>query len=332
MPVPATDFKHAPHCTLASLAHVYPVDENTWESVNDGGDVTRFHTSEFRRRCLSVFSTETGEGIYSVVSEKELGVARRYVVNVADKTVSLEGFEEPIDLAEFRKLGVRTDKDGKLISSMASGLMDQWHKCNESGVADDHLIDIRMMAEAYIGSEDEFEQLDHHSYNLETSGVTDGLDFTQLMAKITAIGHPEGPAHVRFPLNEAFEGWKEVRELPGYMKGPIRVAFDAFMREMLGEFPDDRVSMVAVPRGAANAQLSEMLEQAGFDLEGMLPPFQGGNMIPNYVTGDVAFHRARGVDVIVFSDFVGTYAYAWPTEEGGNYQMPTMNFGQRLGM
>lgn len=330
MPDTAVNFKYAPHCSLASLAHVYPVGESTWEAVTEGGDVSRFETADFRDRCVSVFNADNGEGVYSVVAAKELGVTRRYVINEKDKTVSLEGFEEPIDLQEFRKMAVRTDKAGKLIASMASRLTDQWQKCSESGIADDHLMDIRTMADAYANSEDKFELLDQHSYNLERSEVTDGLDFMQVMAKINAIGHEDGPTHMRFPLAEAFDGWTEIRALPNYMKAPIRVAFDSFMRDMLGDFPDDRVTMVCVPRG--EAQLSEKLEEAGFDLEGMLPPFEGGNLIPNYKTGDVAFHRARGVDVIVFSDFIGTYAYAWPTEEGGKFEMPAMNFTQRFGM
>ena len=328
MPADEKKFKHAPNCTLSTIAMVQPVEAGVWQTVNEGGDVNRLGDADFHRRCLPISVADTGEGVYAVIAPTELGVARRYVVNKEEKTVSLEGFEQDIDLSEFRKMAVRTTSEGRMIASLASRLTDQWNKCTESGQAQDHLLDIREMAECYVGSTDEFEQFDHHSYNLETSGMTDGLDFMQVMAKISAIGHPEGPTHVRFPLEEAFEGWREVRELEGYMKAPIRMAFDLFMRPMLGDFPDDRVTMMSVPRG--DAQLSEMLEEAGFDLEGMLPPFEGRNVIPGYKTGDVAFHRARGVDVVVFSDFIGTYAYAWPTEEGGKYEMPVMNL--RLGL
>lgn len=322
MPVDDPKFKYAPHCTLSALAHVYPIGDGVWESVNDGGDVTRLSDTDFRIRCRAVVNADNGEGVYSVIAPTELGVARRYVVNTDEKTVSLEGFEHDIDLSEFRKMAVRTTSDGKLIASMSQRLADQWALCNEHGGADDHVMDIGQMAQAYADSVDKFELLDHHSYGLETSGMTDGLDFMQVMARITAIGHPDGPTHERFPLKEAFEGWVEVRELPAYMKGSVRMAFDVFMRDMLGDFADDRVTMVCVPRGTE--QLSEKLEEAGFELEGMLPPFEGRNMIPGYKTGDVAFHRSRGVDVVVFSDFIGTYAYAWPTAEGGRYEIPAM--------
>ncbi|MCV9963811.1 hypothetical protein OIU34_18195 [Pararhizobium sp. BT-229] len=325
MPIDTSKFKNAPHCTLASLAYVLPMEDGRWQTVNDGGDVNVLEDADFHRRCQVIASAENGEGVYSVIAPTELGVARKYVLN-ADKTVSLDGFEEPIDLAEFRKMAVRSTADGKVLASLAQTLTDQWNKCTESRVADDHLMDIRMMAEAYIGSEDPYELHDYRMYSLQTGGMTDGLDFMALMAKINAIGHPDGPTHERFPLKEAFEGWQEVRNLPTYMSGGVRFAFDLFMRDMLGEFPDDRVTMVALPKGD-DAQFSEKLEEAGFDLVGMLKPFEGGNVLPGYRTNDVAFHRARGVDIVVFSDFAANYAYAWPTEEGGKFEPPALQIG-----
>lgn len=323
MPIDDRKFKFAPHCTLSSLAYVTPLEGGRWHTVNDGGDVNAIDGADFHRRCISIANGEDGEGVYSVVAATELGVIRKYVLNPADKTVSLEGYEHDIALDEFRKMAVRTTKDGSLIASFAEPLSQQWRKCKEAGSPDDHMMDIREMADVYRDSKDHFELYDHHMYNLESSEATDGLDFMQLMAKITAIGHPDGPTHERFPLKEAFEGWTEVRALPTYMQAPIRVAFDTFMREMIGDFSDDRVTMVASLHGE---QFSEKLEAAGFELAGMLPPFYGKNMLPGYKSGDVAFHRARGVDIVVFSDFMGTYAYAWPTEEGGRFEMPTMTF------
>lgn len=324
MPDNDRKFKYAPYCTLSSLAHVTPVAEGVWATADDGGTVGRLTDDDFHRRCQSVTNAENGEGVYSIVAPTELGVVRRFSLNTAEKTVSLEGFEHDIDLAEFRKMAVRTTKDGVIIASLASSLTTQWNKCTENGQADDHLQDIREMAQAYVGSEDKFELYDHHMYGLAVTEATDGLDFMDVMRKITAIGHPEGPTHVRFPLSEAMTGWQEVRAIPTYMQGGVRFAFDLFMRDMLGDFPDDRVTMICALH--EEAQFSEMLEDAGFDLVGMLPPFEGKNVLPGYKTGDVAFHRARGVDVVVFNDFAGTYAYAWPTEEGGKFQIPEMNF------
>jgi regulator of extracellular matrix RemA (YlzA/DUF370 family) len=327
-PMPTDDrkFKNAPNCTLASLAYVMPSEGGRWQTVNDGGDVNVLEDADFNRRCQAIARADNGEGVYSIVAPTELGVARRYVLNADQKTVSLEGFEEDIDLAEFRRMAVRATPSGAILASFAQTFTDQWNKCTESGVAQDHLMDIRMMAETYIGSEDPYELHDYRMYSLQTGGMTDGLDFMALMAKINAIGHPEGPTHDRFPLKEAFDGWQEVRSLPTYMVGGVRFAFDLFMRDMLGDFPDDRVTMVALPKGE-DAQFSEKLEEAGFELSGMLKPFNGRNVLPGYKTGDVAFHRARGVDIVVFSDFAATYAYAWPTEEGGKFEPPALEIG-----
>ncbi|MDW9478725.1 hypothetical protein GOB57_08410 [Sinorhizobium meliloti] len=324
MPIDDRKFRNAPHCTLSSLAYVMPTEGGRWQTVNDGGDVNELENADFNRRCQAVARADNGEGVYSVIAPTELGVARRYVLNANDKTVSLEGFEQDIALDEFRKIAVRTTADGMVLASFAERLADQMNKCRESGVADDHLMDIREMAAMYADSEDRFELHEHHMYNLQGGEFDDGLDFMALMAKISAIGHPDGPTHQRFPLTEALEGWREVRELPTYMIGGVRFAFDLFMREMLGDFPDDRVTMIFAEKGDG-AQFSEKLEDAGFELSGMLKPFDGRNVLPGYKTGDVAFHRARGVDVVVFSDFMGTYAYAWPTEEGGKFEIPAMD-------
>lgn len=325
MPIDPKKFKGAPHCTLASLAYIRPLGEGRWQSQNDGGDIGVLEDGDFHRRCLSIVSNDNGEGVYSVIALSELGVARRYVLN-DDKTVSLEGFDEPFDLSEFRGMVVRSTENGRILASMASTLTEQWKRCSESGIADDHLMDIRMMAAAYDGTEDPYEEHDARMYSLEAGGLDDGLDFLQVMAKINAIGHPDGPVHSRFPLDEAFDGWQEVRALPTYMSSGVRFAFDLFMRDMIGEFADDRVSMVAVAKDG-DTQLSAKLEEAGFELTGMLKPFEGRNALPGYKTSDVAFHRARGVDVVVFSDFAATYAYAWPTEEGGKYEPPALQIG-----
>ncbi|MBY3433122.1 hypothetical protein HFN89_02865 [Rhizobium laguerreae] len=330
MPTDDRKFRFAPHCTLSSLAYVHPIEGGRWQAANDGGDVSTLNDADFHRRCQSIAAADHGEGVYSVVAPTELGVVRKFVLNAEDKTVSLEGFEEPIALDEFRKMAVRATADGRILASFAETLSKQMDKCRESGLADDHLLDIREMAALYGDSTDRFELREHHMYNIESGEMSDGLDFMALMAKISAIGNPAGPTHKRFPLEEALEGWQEVREHPNYMKQGVRFMFDLFMRDMLGKFPDDRVTMISAQSGTDDAQFSEKLEEAGFELAGMLPPFEGRNALPGYRTGDVAFHRARGVDVVVFSDFMGTYAYAWPTEEGGKFEIPGMT-GLQIG-
>jgi hypothetical protein len=322
-------FKYAPSCILSSLNVVAPQGNNEWATVNEGGDTGTLTTQEFRDRCLSVANQDNGEGIYSIIAPTELGVVRKFALNEKDKTVTLEGFEQPIPLDEFRKIAVRATEDGKPIVSLAASLSDQWQRVKESGKGDEHFQSIREMSDLYAASTEKGDLFEHHMYSLSTSEMTDGLDYFQLMAKITAIGHRDGPTHARFGLSEAIEGWREVREHPHYMQAPIRFAFDMFMRDMLGDFPDDRVSMICQLHGRVN--YSEELEAAGFDILGVLPPFEGKNALPGYKTGDVAFHRGKGVDIVVFSDFMGSYAYAWPTDEGGNFQIeaPAAEFDYR---
>ncbi|MCS4089882.1 hypothetical protein [Rhizobium sp. BK176] len=331
MPIDDRKFRFAPHCTLASLAYVNPIVGGRWQATNDGGDVSVLTEADFNRRCQLIAAADHGEGVYSIVAPTELGVVRKYVLNTEDKTVSLEGFEEPIALDEFRKMAVRATADGRILASFAETLSKQMDKCKESRLADDHLMDIREMATVYGDSTDRFELLEHHMYNVDSGELSDGLDFMAVMAKISAIGNPAGPTHKRFGLDQVVEGWHEVREHPNYMKTQVRYLFDMFMRDMLGNFPDDRVTMICAQSGTEEAHFSEKLEEAGFDLAGMLPPFEGRNALTGYRTGDVAFHRAKGVDVVVFNDFMGTYAYAWPTEEGGKLEMPAATTGLQIG-
>ena len=165
-------------------------------------------------------------------------------------------------------------------------------------------------------------------YNLVSSEVDDGLSYMEIMKMVTAPHHVNGPVHERFALNEVLDNWSEVRNLPTFMQGSVRIAFDNFMKDMLGEYPYEKVVMTS----GRNVQYSESLEEAGFDLIGIVPPFVGGNMLPGYKTGDVAFHRSKGVDVVVFSDFMGTYAYAWPTEEGGRFEPSDLSIQKMIGM
>lgn len=311
-------FDFAPTCVLASLAVVEPVGDGRWRATDDGGLVSFLSDADFRDRCVLVTGGDAS-GVYSVIAPAEIERPRRFVLDAREKTVAIEGFEVDMRLDEFRRMAVRATAAGKPIVSLAASLAGQWEGCRQAGLdGEDHLLDIREMSGCYGQSDQEDELYDHHMYNLVSSEQDDGKSYPELLATIMAAGHRDGPVHQRFGLTSAFDDWREVRALPPFMQAQVRVAFDMFMRKLLGDYPQDRVSMAC----AGGEQLSERLEEAGFDLAGMLPPFEGGNMLPGYRTGDVALHRARGVDVIVFTDFLGTYAYAWPTDEGGKFEPP----------
>lgn len=316
MPTKTPDYRFAPCCLLSALVHAMPVGGGAWETVTGEGLTGSLNDADFRDRCRTVAAEETGDGIYSVVPPGPKKVLR-FVVDSREKTVSIEGFDEPLPLDEFRMMAVRCREDGKIICSMAETLSNQWRACKEQDGCEDHLLDIREMSSAYAGSDQVSELYDHHMYELASNGTDDGLDYLEVVRRMMASVHPHGPVHERFGLHDALPGWTEIANLPNVMQAPVRVAFDTFMSEMLGDYPRERVTMTCVPRG--KAQFSEALEDAGYELAGMLEPFDGGNLIPGYKTGDVAFHRAKGVDIVVFNDFIGTYAYAWPTDEGGHF-------------
>ena len=319
-------FRFAPYCRLSAITMIEPGDGDSWNTTNEHGITGALDSKDFKDRCLSLNTDDRGAGLYSVVSEGEGEQPKKFLIIEEDRTVFIEGLEEPIDLDEFRTLAVRCSPEGKLICSLTENLDSQWEKCKLEDDADDHLMNIRELASLYGDSTKSGELYDHHMYNLISTEMDDGRSYMELMKMITTPSHNDGPVHERFGLDAVIGGWIEVKEHPNYMKAQIRTAFDTFMKEMLGDYPYDKVSMT----NGREIQFSEELEDNDFELIGMAPPFQGGNNLPGYETSDVAFHRGKGVDVVVFTDFMGTYAYAWPTEEGGKYEPQPFSSQMRM--
>jgi hypothetical protein len=320
MPHDERKFRNAPLCALSKLTVVVPDGVGVWLTVDEEHNRGNLSDEDLMTRCHALSAQENGRGLYAVVSEEDIATPRRFVVNGADRTVSIEGIEEDMPLADFRKAAVRIGAGNRIVASLIEPLPEQYRKCQEQGVEQGHLFNIRELAELYVDSEDSHELYDHHMYMLVSSELTDDMDYLTLMRKINAAPHPQGPVSERFGLEEAVNGWREVRELPPYMLGGVRFAFDYFMKDLLGDYPQERVSMIMLEKGTP---LSETLEDKGFDIIGSLPPFDGGNAMRNYRTTPVALHRSNGVDTVVFTDFMATYAYSWPTEEGGKYEPQT---------
>lgn len=303
------NFKHCPSFIYADVALLSLQEDGNWAGVDADGVNVRF--SEARMRASTPVATDgNGDGLYAVVDDLRAGESFRFVIDRATDLVHVENSERPIPYETFVRCAMRADDDGKPICSFLIPLHEQYSLCRERPGGDKHCMAIADEAEALRATNKVGDLINVGLYDAVSSGITDGLSFVELMQKVTAKGGR--PVHEKYGLDEALPGqWAEIRAFPQYMMGPIRALFGSYMDERIGDFPLERISRLHAPRGAPIAMyLDEVAELVSVD-----EPFDGGNVIRNYRTSEVAHYRGNGYDAIVFSDMAGTYAYAWPTPE-----------------
>jgi len=299
------DFKYCPYFAFAD--HVVVRREgDTWTGIDSDGAEVRFSDEGFLH-ALELQADEAGNGLYAVPDplRKE---ARRFLVDHKEGIVHVENGERPVPINDFIKHALRADSEGKPICSFMQPLHEQRQLCEGRTDGDLHLHDISAFAEAKRTSEAVGDRIDAGLYDIVTSGLDDGLDFMEIMRKVTdASGKP---VHETTALRMHMPApWHEIREFPQYMLAPIRALFGSYMEERLGEFPIERVSRLQAPVGFPLSLHFENFSEIVSEDD----PFEGGNIIPGYRTSPVIHFRGEGFDAIVFSDFAGTYAYAWPT-------------------
>lgn len=300
------DFTHRPLFAFAEHALIRMASDGRWHGVDaDGIEVS--YLDAVVSRALAVAVNGDGQGLYALPDPARGGESRRFVADRGKGVVHVEGGGRPLPSAEFKKFAVRADQDGKPICSFLQPLHEQYSLCREAKGGDIHCLDIADEAEAMRTSEKVGDRVDAGLYDAVSSGLTDGMDFMELMARVTARGGK--PVHERFGLDKALPGqWAEIRQFPQYMIDGVRALFGTYMEDRIGEFPLERISRLHAPPGAP---VAEMLDEVA-DFVSADEPFDGGNVIRGYRTSPVARYRGNGFEAIVFSDMAGTYAYAWP--------------------
>jgi hypothetical protein len=110
------------------------------------------------------------------------------------------------------------------------------------------------------------------------------------------------------------DGWMEVRAFPTYLIDGVRAIFRRFLADRIGDTPIEEIVRIQLGRGRMD-DICRVFEQEGFDDMGVSAPFADEQVMQRgYSTSEVRNFRGDGCDIIVFEDFAGAYAYAWPDE------------------
>lgn len=300
------DFKHRPTFAFATHALIEMAGDGRWRGVDADGVETAYSDDEVGR-AVAVATDGEGRGLYAIPDEARMGENRRFIIDRDKGVVHIEGAARALPVDEFMKCAVRTDRDGKPVCSFLHPLHEQYALCRGAKGGEAHCMDVADEAEAIRNTGKVGDMVNAGLYDAVASGLSDGMGFMDLMARVTARGGR--PVHERFGLGEALPGhWAEIREFPQYMIDGVRALFGNYMDGLIGEFPLERISRLHAPPGAPVAELLDGIA----DFVAADEPFDGGNVIRGYRTSPVARYRGEGFEAIVFSDMAGTYAYAWP--------------------
>lgn len=123
------------------------------------------------------------------------------------------------------------------------------------------------------------------------------------------------PAHDEEEVVFSLSNWNEIREYPQYMIDGVRAMFRNFMADRIGATPIEGISRIQKRRGEVE-NICRLLDKGGFEYQGKSRPFADAARVMGrpYETSDVVSYKGNGLDLIVFEDFAGAYAYAWPEQ------------------
>jgi hypothetical protein len=242
-------------------------------------------------------------------------------------------------LSEFQTSFFRCDANGEHVANFFDPAWVQMQDARAAG-SESHQADITELVELRRRSDQVADQVDWRMFDILMSGETDGLTADEALAK--ARFRNDAPIHLVHGLeglvsfqaapdpdfNEEgsvlaeqeqvpdliLEGWSEIRAYPQYLIDGVRVIFKRFLSDRIGDTPIEEIVRLEHPPGEMDA-MARVFEQEGFEDMGISPPFQDSKVMRGgYSTSEVRNFRGNGVDVILFEDFRGSYAYAWPEQ------------------
>lgn len=307
------NFKHSPHCILATLVTLEPdvmVGNRigAWAGVGPHGEVD-LSAEELRQRGHAIEVRENGAGLYALRNPGES--VRKYEIDYRERVVSFED-RDPMELEEFLSSAIRVAADGRYLCSFAEPLYRQQQACTEAGAGGlMHRQDLQGLAD--IARDNGF-SANAGMYDIVASGIEDDVPYLQTIQNMMA-GRRLTESSRLFDLLEAdgipIAAWHEIVEMPQYGIDQVRAIFRMYMSRYVETFPIERILRIDAPAGV---NLREALDQSA-ELISEDPPFEGQNIIRGYRTSPVRHYRAEGADVILFSDPMGEYAYSWPSQE-----------------
>jgi hypothetical protein len=249
------------------------------------------------------------------------------------------------NVGEFQMLFFRCDAEGGYVGNFLDPAWMQMRDATAAGAAA-HVDDIASLIDARRNGDAVVDQIDWRLFDIGSSGETDGLSADEALAR--ARFRNDAPLHLvhglqglaslkmmqpelasilgdeepeLFPVADlVLEDWFEIRSYPTYLIDGVRALFRRFLADRIGETPIEGIVRIQHAPGMANA-ISNVFEQEGFDELEPSAPFADDRMMRGaYATSEVRNFRGNGVDIIVFEDFAGSYAYAWP-------EQPTLTHG-----
>ena len=298
-------FRNAPKAKPAVLVVATPSDApGMWDCTAGEEDVFPISDELLRKFGHPIHRADNnGEGFYALALDGQEPVA--YSIDHDAQIVEFENGETK-PLKDFITGSVRVDKDGKTVCSFVEPLHVQYSICKEAN-AIAHLADVQQTVAHARG---QGFSPNVGMYDIIVSGLEDEIPFFERMRAAMAPSWSEEAIAALERTGAPAHAWGEIKDHPHYTHEAVRVMFRDLMGPYIGAFPIERVKTIAGPPGA---NVEGLLELA-FPRTATNAPFRAPNIMPGYETSDVAVFGDEHVEVIVFSDPVGVYAYAWPRQ------------------
>lgn len=243
-------------------------------------------------------------------------------------------------LGEFSNAHLRCAANGAIVGTFLDPAWMQIRDARAAG-SEPHIADITALVEVIRQGDQLADQVNWRMFDIVISDEKDALTAEEAIAR--SRFQNDAPLHVVHGLeglvslgaepelavidadvvvadeyaHEAklvLQGWQEVRVFPQYLIDGVRAIFRRFLADRIGDTPIEEIVRIQLGRGEMEA-ICEVFEQEGFDDMGVSPPFADDLVMRGgYSTSEVRNFRGNGCDIIVFEDFLGAYAYAWPEQ------------------
>ena len=306
--------RFSPKAVFANLALVDmnpQVGGPRFAGVFEDGEAFEVEDDHLGRDFLAVQADEHGAGVYAQVA----GDAFRYEIDFRECVVSIEGADD-MPLNDFLARAARVDDTDRFICLFKDTLYHQIIAVKERGrTAEGHRMDLPPLAEWVKAREAESGQASRFTglYDIVAAGLDDRHNPYATMRDVHGMAQPSMRG-----MHEVFrEAWSEVRQYPQFSDERVRALFRQQLGDRIGEFPLGSVMRLeALSMGADKTRemnaLAQHLERHGAVKVREDKPFDLSNYIPGYRTSNVPVYDLDGLEVILFSDKFGVYAYAYP--------------------
>ncbi len=245
------------------------------------------------------------------------------------------------DQWDFQESFIRCGDDGAYVANFFDPAWVQMRDARSAG-CEPHIDDIEALIAIKRRSNLISDQVDWRMFDISVSGETDGLTAEEALrrsrfqndAPVHRVHGLEGLVSMRTETmldlddddtdngvevevqvpDTILDGWMEVRVFPTYLVDGVRAIFRRFLADRIGDTPIEGIVRIQRSRGAMD-NICQVFEQEGFDDMGTSAPFADDQVMKGgYSTSEVRNFRGNGCDIIVFEDFAGSYAYAWPEQ------------------